>query len=278
MIQNLKSILIGFCQDDRTLRSAVRYGLSLTRLAGAHASICALSPELTVTHAFVSDVAAGLVAEENRRLYGIARELAELARQDALSQGISCTAEAIQDHYSNLATRFAKRARIHDITVFDLEPDPLSISRGLLEEALFNGGGPMIVVPPGVDAFRTDKVIVAWDGSARAARAVSDALPFLKAAQQVEIACISGEKDLSKSVAGAELAPQLARHGINCTVKDLAAKDGDVGETLRSQAGLFRADMIVMGAFVHSRLRQLVLGGVTRSMLRDSAVPLFLSY
>jgi nucleotide-binding universal stress UspA family protein len=278
MIQNLKSILVGFSRNDRTLPSAFRYALSLAGRAEAHLSVCALSPEITVTHAFVSDVAANLIAEENSRILEIAQDLAEQARQEALTQGVSCTSEVVQDHYSVLASRFAKRARIHDITVYDLEADPISLSRGFLEEALFNGGGPMIIVPPSIDSFRADKVIVAWDGSARAARAVSDALPFLKAAQQVEIVCISGEKDLSKSVAGADLAPQLTRHGITCTVKDLAAKDGDAAEALRSQAGLFRADLVVMGAFVHSRLRQMVLGGVTQSMLKNSTVPLFLSY
>lgn len=278
MIQNLKNILIGFTRDEKTLSSACRYGLSLARQAEAHASICALSPELTVTHAFVSDVAAGLVAEENRRLRGIAQDLAEQARQDAMAQGVSCTAEVVQEHYAALTTRFAKRARIHDLTVFDADPDALSLNRGLLEEALFNSGRPVIVVPPGAESFRGDHILVAWDGSPKAARSVSDALPLLKAAQQVEIVCVSGEKDLSKSVPGAELAPQLARHGINCSVKDLTAKEGDVGETLRSQAGLFRADLIVMGAFVHSRLRQLVLGGVTQSMLKGSKTPLFLSY
>jgi nucleotide-binding universal stress UspA family protein len=175
-------------------------------------------------------------------------------------------------------TLFARRARVHDLTIFDLEADALSLSRGFLEEALFNGGAPVLVVPPGCDTFRINNIVVAWDGSAKAARAVSDALPFLKAAQQVEIVCVSGEKDLSGAVPGAELAPHLTRHGIRCTVKDLVAQNGNAGETLRSQASLFRADLMVMGAFVHSRLRQLVLGGVTQSMLKNSSVPIMLSH
>jgi len=278
MVQNLKSILIGFCRDDKAASSAVSYGLSLARAAEAHASICALSPEMTVTHAFISEMAERLVAEENTRLLDIARDLSEQARQDALAMGVPCAAEVVQDHYAVLTTRFAKRARLQDITIFDAESDSLSLPRGLLEEALFNSGRPMIIVPSGCDTFQVRNVVVAWDGSAKAARAVNDALPFLRAAQQVEIVCVSGEKDLSISVPGAELAPHLTHHGIKCTVKELVAQDGDAGETLRSQAGLFRADLIVMGAFVHSRLRQLVLGGVTQSMLKKSKTPLFLSY
>lgn len=278
MLQNIKSLLIGLCRDERSQSAAIDYGLSLARQAQAHASILALSPKVTVTHAFVSQIADRLIEEENNRLRSLAETLADQARQEALSQGVACSAEVAQENYPALASLFAKRARIHDLTIFDAEMDTLSLSRGLLEEALFNGGAPMIIVPPGVTRFSANHVLIAWDGSARAARAVNDALPFLRAALQVEILSISGEKDLSKSVQGAELAPHLTRHGINCTVKDIAATDGDIGETLRTQAGYFRADLIVMGAFVHSRLRQMVLGGVTQSMLKSSKVPLFLSY
>jgi nucleotide-binding universal stress UspA family protein len=204
--------------------------------------------------------------------------LADQAREDAQSQGIACSTDVVHEHYSALSGLFARKARIHDLTIFDAEPDPISLNRGFLEEALFNGGAPVIVVPHGVTRFSAHTVLIAWDGSAKAARAVSDALPVLRAAKQVEILSITGEKDLSKSVQGAELAPHLTRHGINCTVKNIGATGGDAGETLRTQAGYFKADLIVMGAFVHSRLRQMVLGGITQSMLKRSKVPLFLSY
>ncbi|WP_052954737.1 hypothetical protein [Microvirga vignae] len=111
------------------------------------------------------------------------------------------------------------------------------MNRGLLEEALFNGGAPMIVVPPGINRFIAKHVLIARDGSAKAGRAVNDALPFLRAAQEIEIVSILGEEDLSKSVKEVGPAPYLARHGINCTVKDTAATDGDIGQTLRTQAG-----------------------------------------
>lgn len=278
VVQNIKSVLIGISPEQENPSSALLYGTSLAELAGAHVSISALSPEMTLTHAFVSSVAAGLVAAENRRLLERAQVAIEKARQNAMAQGVSCTSSVIQEHYTLLASAFTKQARIHDVTVFDAEPDTLSLRRGILEDALFNGGRPMIIVPPGVNTFRAEKILVAWDGSAKATRAVNDALPFLKAAEQVEVLSILGEKDISRSVPGSELAPHLSRHGVRCTVKDLAASNGDAGGTLRSQALMFKADMIVMGAYVHSRLRQLVLGGVTQAMLRDSSIPLMLSY
>ena len=278
MVQDLKSILIGFSQNEEKASCALRYGLSLARQASAHASIYALTPEMMITHAFVSNVAAGLVAAENRRLRETAQNLLEQARGDAATAGISCNAEVLQRPYSALATSLAVRTRVHDVTILDAEPDPLSLGRGFLEEALFSGGRPLLIVPPSTETFQAKRMVVAWDGSTKATRAVHDALPFLKAAEQVEIVSIIGEKDLSASLPGAELAPHLARHGVNCSVKDLPVQGNDAGATLRSQVGLFRADMLVMGGFVHSRWRQLVLGGVTQTMLRNSPVPLLLSY
>lgn len=281
MVQDIKSVLIGLsCEegDEGKPSHALRYGLSLARQSSAHASIYALTPEMMVTHAFVSNVAAGLVATENKRLHEVSKAALEQARQDAMAAGVPCSVEVLQRPYQRLADALASRIRVHDVTVLDAEQELLSLGRGILEEALFNGGRPLLIVPPGTDTFRADKILVAWDGSAKATRAVHDALPFLKAAGQVEIVSISGEKDLSTSLPGADLAPHLIRHGVNCTVKELPAQDGDAGGTLRSQIGLFRADMLVMGGFVHSRWRQLVLGGVTQTMLKSCPVPLLLSY
>lgn len=87
-----------------------------------------------------------------------------------------------------------------------------------------------------------------------------------------------GEKDLSNLVPGAEAAPRLARHGVMVTLTNLVAKNGDVAEVLRRRAIESRADLIVMGAFKHSRLREWLLGGVTQSMLKSSPVPLLLSH
>ncbi|MFC4171052.1 universal stress protein [Microvirga sp. GCM10011540] len=276
MVEGLKSILIGFSHDDERPSFALRYGLSLARQAEAHASICALTPEMTVTHAFVSNVASGLVAAENQRLHEASKAAVEQARQEATAAGVGCNVDVLQRHYPELAASLAVRTRVHDITVLDAEPDPLSLGRGFLEEALFNGGRPLLIVPQGFETFEPGRIVVAWDGSVRATRAVHDALPLLRAAEQVEILSVSGEKDLSST--GADLAPHLTRHGVNCIVKELGVQNGDAGETIRSQIGLFKADMVVMGGFVHSRWRQLVLGGVTQSMLKASPVPLLLSY
>jgi hypothetical protein len=98
--------------------------------------------------------------------------------------------------------------------------DLLRPDAGLIEGTLFESGRPILIVPHDYPIGLPKHVLIAWDGSGRAARAVADALAFLEAAETVEIFTIVGEKDLSNSVPGAELAPRLAHHGIRVTVKD----------------------------------------------------------
>jgi nucleotide-binding universal stress UspA family protein len=121
-------------------------------------------------------------------------------------------------------------------------------------------------------------VAIAWDGSAASARAVKDALPLLSGAETVVAVTVEGEKDLSGMAPGAELAAYLACHGVDCKLATLVANYRDVGERLRLFVAEEAIEMIVMGAFVHSRLRQTLLGGVTQSLLDRPPVPLFLAH
>jgi nucleotide-binding universal stress UspA family protein len=281
MVSNIKSVLVGItresCEENERF-SALPYALSLAQLAGAHLTVQAASLKLVLTHAFVSDFAAGLVVEENQRLLALADAAADRTRKEAETAGVTCTAESFSLSYPDLIESFAQQARLNDLAILDAEPLGLTADRGLIEAALMRTGRPLIVVPPKRETFRTERVLVAWDGSARAARAVNDALPFLQAALSVEIASVEGEKDLPDTVRGAEIAPHLARHGVKVTVNVLETSDGDAAEALRRHAIYSQADLLVAGAFVHSRLHQAVLGGVTGGLLKHCPVPLFLSY
>ena len=224
-------------------------------------------------------MAAKLVAEENRRLAALAERLASEAQREAGLSGISCSIEVPHLAYADLRATLISQARVHDLSIFDVQESLLMPDSGLIEAALFESGRPILIVPSNHPTGFPKHVLIAWDGSARAARAVADALPFLKAAEAVEIFTIVGEKDLSNSVPGAELAPRLAHHGIRVSVKDRPLmRGGDVSDTFKDQIGLSRADMVVMGAYVHSRLQEWILGGLTRSMLLGSPVLVLMSH
>jgi nucleotide-binding universal stress UspA family protein len=279
MLDSIKSVIVGLTEEGRDERSAaLPYGLTLARAAGAHLTVQAASLRLILTQPLVSDFAAELVTAENQRLRGLADAVAERTRHEAAFAGVNCVVESPHLTYGDLVDGFVAETRVHDLSILDAEEETASVDRGLIEAVLFGSGRPVIVVPPGREGFSARRVAVAWDGSARAARAVADAMPLLRQADTVEIISVVGEKDLSNSVPGAELAPHLVRHGIEATVVNLPAVDGDVAETLRRRAAEGRAELIVSGAYKHSRLREWILGGVTQSLLKRCPVPLFLAH
>jgi nucleotide-binding universal stress UspA family protein len=221
---------------------------------------------------------AGVVQEENQRLHALAEAAARSVQGEAAAAGIACTTAAPHLSYPDLLAVFRAQARLHDLTVVDAEPEALTLDRGLIEALLMDSGRPLLIVPPGQEVFRASRIILAWDGSGRAARTAADSLPFLRSAETVEVVSVTGEKDLPDTASGAGIAQHLTRHGVNVKVQSLPARSGDVAETLRDHAALTRADMIVMGGYVHSRLRELVFGGVTQSLLKQSPVPIFMAH
>ena len=280
MIQSIKSVLIGLTKEfgPEEVSSALSYGLSLAKRAGAHATIQAASVKLTLSNTWVSSFSAGLLEAENKRLHTLAEAVAQSARAEAAASGVDCATYAPHLRYPDLLDSFTDLARVHDLAIMDAEPEAIHVDRGLMEALLMKSGRPLLVVPQGCETFSARRVVLAWDGSARAARAAHDALPFLRAAEAVEVLSVVGEKSLPGSVAGADIARHLTRHDVPATANSVEALDGDVAETLRNAAKKGGADMIVMGGYVHSRLREMVFGGVTQSLLRESPVPLFMSY
>ena len=278
-LAGIRDVLVGTAVESEReeASSAIGYGLTLAKAAGAHLTVQSASWRLSGDDAWLGDFDYEGVAIIDRRLDALARSIVERSAGDAAQAGVVCTTEVPSLPYPDIVSRLAGRARLHDLTVLDIGPRTYDLDREMIEKALFHSGRPVIAVPPGHDAFDARRVIVAWDGSAQAARAANDALPFLRAAEAVEIVSIGDEAEIHAEVPGAEFAPHLARHGVSVSVNDLPRGES-VAATLRGQAGLFRADMIVMGAYRHSPTREFFLGGVTRSFLRGSPAPLFLAH
>jgi nucleotide-binding universal stress UspA family protein len=277
-LAGIRDVLVGTAVEGEgeQASSAIGYGLTLAKAAGAHLTVQSASWRLSGDDAWLGAFDDEGVSVMDRRLDALARSIAERSAGDAAQAGLVCTTEAPSLPYPEIVIRLAARARLHDLTVLDIGPRTYDLDREMVEKALFHSGRPVIAVPPGHAAFAARRIIVAWDGSAQAARAANDALPFLRSAEAVEIVSVGTEAEIHEAMPGAEVAPHLARHGVNVTVNDLP-KGESVADTLRAQAGLFRADMIVMGAYRHSPTREYFFGGVTRSFLRGSPAPLFLS-
>ncbi len=153
--------------------------------------------------------------------------------------------------------------------------------RGLADELVFSAGRPVLFVPyAGRFPALGKRVLVAWDAGREAARAVTDALPLLQRAQSVEVCAFDPEKSRRNHGAqpGADIGLFLARHGVKVTVTRQSGADYEVGAQILSRASDVGAELIVMGAYGHARVREMVLGGVTRTLLESMTVPVLMSH
>lgn len=281
MAHEFKRILIGLLPSDEgggATTPAVDYGIGLAGRFGGSVTFHVFVPRVSAPYSAVGGFAGGIVATENKRRRDLIEATAAAAAAAADAAGIAHAGDTPDLGFDELTERLGRLARLHDATVFDAGDTLLGDNRHVIEEALFNSGRPVIVVPRSGGSTRPGRISIAWDGSARSARAVADAVPLLRSAQKTSVVIIGGEKDLSRAASGEDLLAYLAAHDVAAELVKLQASGGDVAATLRRQVAESGSEMIVMGAFVHSRFRQAILGGVTRSLLQDSPVPLLLAH
>jgi nucleotide-binding universal stress UspA family protein len=176
--------------------------------------------------------------------------------------------------------QFGQIARRFDLAVVGQpEPETNAVEENIIEAALFDSGRPLIVVPYiQKEPLKLDDVMVCWDGGSAAARAIRDAIPFLRRAGRIEVVIVSNERGKQDQIERADIGAHLARHGLNVAVKRMPVGDVDVASMLLSHVADEGVDFIVMGGYGHSRLREFVLGGVTRSVLRSMTVPVLMSH
>jgi nucleotide-binding universal stress UspA family protein len=140
-------------------------------------------------------------------------------------------------------------------------------------------GGPLIIVPYIQKVPLTlEHVMICWDGGRAASRAMRDAMPFLQRARGIEVVIVTNERGKQDQIERADIGAHLARHGFKVKVKRMPVGDVDVADVLLSHAADEGVDFIVMGGYGHSRLREFMLGGVTRSMLRTMTAPVLMSH
>jgi nucleotide-binding universal stress UspA family protein len=175
---------------------------------------------------------------------------------------------------------FACAARHVDLAIIGQprDGDPLIGQYALVERCLFGSGRPVIIVPAGIEKIKiAGTVVAAWDGSAEAARALNDALTFLKPPKRV-VLLVGVPKEEGAEPEVGDMVAHLTRRGVTAEVMRFSTGDGDTGKTILAKAKELDADMIVMGAFHHSRWREFILGGVTLTMLEEADIPLFMAH
>jgi nucleotide-binding universal stress UspA family protein len=174
------------------------------------------------------------------------------------------------------------QARYADLVIVgQAEPDavPTATPSDLAEEVALAGERPVLIVPHiGVAKTPGKTVMLCWNGRREAVRAATGALPLLKAADKVIVLVIDRKSGVDHEEPGANVAQWLARHGVKVTVQRDTAADSDVGGVILSRAADHDVDLIVMGLYGHSRMRELVLGGASRTLLASMTVPLLVAH
>jgi nucleotide-binding universal stress UspA family protein len=203
------------------------------------------------------------------------RFAAAAAREDLSAEPLTLSA-----NLAGAGQQFAGLARRFDLAVVgQAEPERSAVEDMIAESTLFESGRPMIVVPYiQKGPLKLDNVMICWDGSRPAARAIGDAMPLLEKAGRVEIVIVTNERGKQDEIEGADIGQHLARHGLKVDVHRISGGSIDVADALLSHAADSGADFMVMGGYGHSRLREFVLGGVTRSILQSMTVPVLMSH
>jgi nucleotide-binding universal stress UspA family protein len=151
----------------------------------------------------------------------------------------------------------------------------------MIETSLFQSGRPLIVVPYiQKDGLKLDRVVCCWDGSRAAARAFNDALPLLAKAAKADLLIVLNEKTKGNNnvIRGVEIATHLARHDVKVEIETVPAADIDVASAILSYVADSSGTLIDMGGYGHAKLREVILGGMTRDMLKSMTVPVFMSH
>jgi nucleotide-binding universal stress UspA family protein len=255
------------------------YAISLAREFDAHLAAVAFAYEAVPIAMLGDDISPDIIDELQKEAEKAAKAAVAKFEEAIRGSGISAEVRWMTASFAGTADLFGRIARRFDLSIVrQAEPDKSTPDHLVVEAALFDSGRAVLMVPYILKSgVKLDRILVCWDGSRSAARAVGDALPFLKRAKAVEIVVV-GDKAKSKEIPGADIGHSLARHGVKVEVKEIVATDMDAANVLLSHAADSAADFMVMGGYGHSRLREFVLGGVTRSILATMTVPTLMSH
>jgi nucleotide-binding universal stress UspA family protein len=258
------------------LDSAVSFAAAL----GAHLAALSCETHVQIPGHFLSGSVVnipGIIAGETAKSRKNGQEL--LAAFDRAAEKAGISHETV---FEKCATIDFERllvdyARLRDLTIVSV---PESYDEWYAEAVIFGSGKPTLVLPETRRShpFELGTVALAWDFSRTAARAVADALPILEKATKVRIITIVNDKVMDTKHSAEELAKNLCRHGIDVVLDKVDATGRTTGEVLESYVLSYPIDLLVMGAYGHSRLREFILGGATKRLLSKPPLPILFSH
>ncbi len=265
-----------------TQKQAVENAVAVAESFGALVSAVAFEVDVQSPVGLYADPVgiSGILAADRKKSAYNARDLLSNFETIAAARGIAHDHSLLQCRLLEIPGRLVDEARFFDLAMVPLK-EAVAIELDIAEKLVFEFGRPVLIFPD--DSKRElpaslKNVAVAWDFSRPATRAIADALPLLQRAKQVRVFTVVDDKPIDKSQSVAKLAKHLARHGVEIVSEDVKSNGRAIGDVFEAYVGQHKIDLLVMGAYGHSRVREFILGGATRSILNRPPTWVFLSH
>jgi len=278
----MKDILVHL-DDSDACSHRIRTAVSLATKRDAHVIGVALRIKSTIADYIGEALPSGFQEAQRQAVEKSARKAIESFEAAATEAGISFETKTLHKSAAKAPGALAFYARHTDMTILgqtDIERSGASFNTALMEAVLFESGRPIYLVPyVGKKIAPVKTAVIAWDGGAKAARSVSDAIPLLQDREEVIILVINADEreGAHGSKPGADIAAHLSRYGINAKIERETVTDIDINGAILNFLADSGADLLVMGAYGHSRLREKAFGGVTHHILREMTAPVLMS-
>jgi nucleotide-binding universal stress UspA family protein len=256
--------------SDDGLGSAVHYALAVASHVGAHLTIliAEIGPDVFAPTA-VPDNMQGLneITDPPSKAERVTRTI-ELARAAAALRNVSCT--VLNGDSPSLPDLLVERAQLHDCTILDVRGPLRHPRQTFVEGVLFGSGRPIILTPPQALPSAEEIILIAWDATRSAARALHDAIPLLARAREVVIVSVSDDKEFRAVESGPHVCHYLRRWGVTSRFALIEPSGQSVGGALVEYAVQVQARLLVMGGFGHAREREFLFGSATRDIFESN--------
>ncbi len=268
--------------SERSLRAVVDGVVSLAMNSGAHLDAISIGYEAPVVSvpAIGGTLLDATIKDEQRKAIERAEAALAVFEVEAKLAGITYNCRSVSALPDEALDTICAASRLYDLSiVLQPEADKDTFDNTIPQEVLFQSGGPVLFIPHTHSGPISPKRIgIAWDGSRLAARALRDAMPFLHQAQTITIVSVDESRLVPTDLSTATVIAHLARRRLQGSAIHLTADDTDIAQLILSVAADEGLDLMVMGGYGHSRLKERFLGGVTRGMLQSMTLPTLMSH
>lgn len=272
----MKSILV-HADATRACRNRLALSMKLAESLDAHVSALHITPSYAVPVYAEAPIGPDIIDAVRQVGRENTRKSKEFLEEARAGYSVETSWRAVEGDIISSLCSYSHCADVAILGQYNPD-DPSDANPGVVEHVLIEAGRPCLVVPYIKDSYDLmSTVLVAWNGTRESARAVKDALPIMRKAKRVEVLLINPKNGPDENDSE-NVCTYLSRHGINVSLNRLHNKEIPTGDTLLSHAADVSAELIVTGAYGHARLREKIMGGVTRHLLEHMTVPVLMSH